>query len=276
MSEDEGKMPDQGLPSDDDGQDIGAMLDAGNEVVPHSLNQQILSAAREAIANESTADSVTTPLPTEVTQLQPRRSANHRWQTRNRWIAMAASVILAVTVVPLMLRSPDSSLDNSAELASQKMLQRSIAISLDSAADGLEVDESQSLTSFVRESMPSTNPSTDSSASTSSAPIARSSSPRLQTPEASPVVPAIRAQKRSAPADAAAGPATDLAADSDERSSADKSTGDSDFRKTPDSWVARIRQLQKDGRYDEAIEEYELFRGRYPNHEPELSAPRRP
>ena len=114
--------------------------------------------------------------------------------------------------------------------------------------------------------------------------MALSPAPEARSP--APMVQELQMQKRSVQVDRAAA-ADDFQgmADKDalndsepfpqeESVSADREgSTEAAFRNSPESWVAYIRQLQEDGSFDEAVAEYEVFRERYPDHEPEFSKP---
>jgi len=215
-----GEQPDE--PGRDD-QDLAALFNADKAAVPEFLNARILAAAHDAVAT----DKAEPPATTHETTPPPPVSRNG-WQHSGRWMAMAASVILVVAVAPLMLRSPESTLQTEAVDASTlKAVEQSVSVSADSAAPENEADEM---------------------ASPSGAATMREAAP-VATP-AAPMMPAIQAQKRSL-------------------------SRELSFRDTAQSWLAHIRQLQEDERYDDALTEYQLFRRRHPEYEPGFTLPLR-
>lgn len=271
MNEADGKTAGQGSEPDDDDQDLAALFNAEDKSPPELLSARILAAAHEAVS----ADNAGNDAPVKADEANSTVTRFQRWQTSGRWMAMAASVLLAVTIVPVLMRSPDSAMESDAiDSSRMKAVQESLSLSADSvppAAVEAELSEPQAGAQLQREAAPM---------SSSPTPVA--------TPSAS-MVPAIQARKRSALADGV-GSADDnqgdveeevlseseRAIDEDAPAMMEKTAADTDFRNTPQSWMEHIRQLQEDERYDDAVVEYEMFRRRYPMHEPDFSVPLRP
>ncbi len=267
MNEDDGKTAGQGPEPDGDDQDLAALFNTGDKSPPELLSARILAAAHEAVSADHANDDAQVKADeanATVTRLQ-------RWQTSGRWMAMAASVLLAVTLVPVLMRSPDSAMESDAiDSSRMKAVQESLSMSADSVAPAVEADlsEPQAGAQLQREAAPM---------STSPAPVA--------APSAS-MMPAIQARKRSVLADGVGQGGevqesveeevlseSERAIDEDAGSIERETAVDEGFRDTPQSWVERIRQLEADGRYEDAVVEYEMFRGRYPGFEPGFSGP---
>lgn len=246
-----GQTPDAGR----DDHDLAALFAADKNSPPAFLNKTILAAAHEAV----TADDNTAPEQASVFNDAPSPPTGRRWQTSGGWMAMAASVILAVTVVPLMLRAPDSSLNpGSADLPTMQAVEESMSLTSDSDTRAPENIDADAAPAMMPEAAPSTAPPT-------------------------PMLPAIQLQRRStfsdhaATEDEMAGAAltkeAGIAEDEGSANPADETAPDVSFRDTPQRWLAHIRQLLLDERYDDALAEYQSFRRLHPKHEPDFRVP---
>ncbi len=247
---------------DHDDQDLAALFEAEATAPPELLSARILAAAHEAVEHEpkTSADESITP-----------DKHIQRWKHAGRWMAMAASVLLAILVTPLLLRAPESVMEADAvDTSRMKAVQQSLDSNTAATVAPMDIQASDSRLQPQQEA----------------APMALSPTPEARSP--APMVQELQTQKRSVQVDRAAAAddfqgmaGEDALNDSEpfqeeESLSADREgSTETMFRNSPESWVTHIRQLQEDGNFDEAVAEYEVFRERYPDHEPDFTGPLR-
>lgn len=232
-----------------DDHDIAALFDAQPLSLPEELDATILAAAKKVITESpSTAESKFTIKPLS--------------KTTNRWFALAATVVVGVSVAPLLLKSPESSLNAPSVVSSvatssapaEVIAEKEIAgpaplIASDDNGD----DNGGAAGDLLLEERESLAVSDESVTADVTAKTIQSSTARIASPAASS--------------------ATSLAASSALMSESDRTlekTANYDYRNTPDAWVKEILRLESTGNNKQASVEYELFRDKHPDVEPEF------
>ncbi len=202
--------------ADSDDQDLTRLFDAQQDRVPEALDRFILAAAKDAVEEASTT-------------VQKRRGTAIK-----SWFAVAATLLLGITVTPLLLQAPESALDRTASTGSTLKA----------------VEESVSMTAEqpVRQMRDSESDTADSAA--------QNESPMSIT---SPVMPAIKAQSRT------------TVTRSGSLGKEKRVTGDEDYRRSAKNWLAHIRVLIKEEQPVKARTEYDLFRKTFPDYAPDFT-----
>lgn len=249
-----------------DDQDIAALFEAQSTEPPESLDKVVLAAAKDSVAEPSKQVSAPTAQPLG--------------QSKHRWFALAATIVVGVSVAPLLLKSPESSLDAPLISSSEKSLETAEDIadtsSFEQSADNggaagdrlLEKSESVSIT----------NESLATSARNSV--IQQSVELDLSTDEEISTAPQDALSSATSPdaLSSAAAPdalssTTALTGVVSTLTSLKKSSSDlqpSVYRSQAETWKNEILRLESIGDYKKASIEYDLFRIRFPDFEPDF------
>ncbi|ASJ75386.1 hypothetical protein [Granulosicoccus antarcticus] len=229
---------DKEVASSDD-RDLVELFDSQQESVPEALDKYILNAAQDAVSQTGTTDDRQTGVGIKG------------------WFAIAATLLLGVTITPLLLQSPESALKSTtsrvtatADAASES------AFEPESATQS----ESRYLASADREEIVS--PAAD-------APILESPDNQISADSAitheqagivaaSPMVSAIRAPSPTAKSERG-----ELV---ENRNVPDEPL----YRQSAKDWIKEISRLVDDKNPDKAQTEYDLFRKVYPEYEPDF------
>ncbi len=201
---------------DAEDQDLTRLFDAQQEQVPEALDKLILTAAKEAVAEPAVTG-------------QKRRGTAIK-----SWFAVAATLLLGITLTPLLLQAPESALDRTASTGSTlKAVESSVSMTAESSLHVPQNSESDAADSIARDE--------------ASRSISRSLLPAIQAPSGTAVMTsnALARQKRVIEAE--------------------------EYRRSPMSWVGQIRTLIKEKQLARARTEYELFRKSYPKFAPDFA-----
>lgn len=201
---------------DSDDQDLTRLFDAQRDQAPETLDRFILTAAKQAVAEPSNT-------------VQKRRGT-----TIKSWFAVAATLLLGITITPLLLQAPESALEHTTSSGSTLHA----------------VEESISMTAepSIREMQNSESDGADS--------VAQDEVPMSMT---SPVMPAIQTQSRKA-------------AISNSSVAQEKRFSEAEeYRRSAKNWLEQIRVLMKDGQPARARTEYDLFRKAFPDYAPDFT-----
>lgn len=190
-----------------------------------TLDARVLSAARQALSDSE----------------MPRAPG----RTRHRWFALAASVILGITVAPLLIQSPESELST----VENRGFEADTALSLTQTSPAADVDVSLT----HRPGPPAFSAPELNEQSSSSPGIDRRLVPAAQSA-------AGQTTSRTATVSFSKVPTVAVTGDTATGAAA------SDYRETPDDWMAHLRQLQKTGQTELFVMELRLFRQRFPDH----------
>ena len=282
-----------------DDQDIAALFDAQDVSVPEELDDIILAAANEIGTEQRNTDDSHLEIDSD-TRSKSSSVIKPLNKTAHRWFAIAASLVIGISVVPLLLRSPETSLTTPPAVAPIKSTTNSAAattVDLNGGAAGDSVlddsvlpeesTEAESVRSPRQSAQTLVQPETErfadntaalrSSAQThipttelqSTAPVtvemARSDIPGADSAAISDIAPTSLPKKATnslSPAQTAI-PFVDI----DTRLNSETER----YRRNPNDWVQEIQRLENTGKAKQASEEYTLFRIRYPNYLPEFS-----
>lgn len=203
---------DRATPDADD-QDLTRLFDAQEERVPQALDDLILTAAKEAVA----APAVTG---------QKRRS-----QVIRSGLAVAATLLLGITLTPLLLQSPESVLDRAVPTEPMlKVVERPVSISAESSLQVLQNSESDAANSIVQDETTTF--------------ISRSLLPPNQASNGTAMMTSSASARQQRVIDA------------------------EEYRRSPISWEEQIRTLMNENQLARARTEYHLFRKSYPYFSP--------
>ena len=201
---------------DADDQDLTRLFDARQDRVPEALDTLILAAAKEAVSE---------PV---ATLRKPRGTAI------KGWFAVAATLLLGITITPMLLQAPESALDRTASTGSSlKAVEESVSMTAEPAAHLMQDSESDVMDSAAREAAPMSL--------------------------ASPLMPAIQTQSRKA-------------AISSSSVAREKRVSEvEDYRRSAKNWLEHIHVLIDEGQSARAQTEYDLFRKAFPDYAPEFT-----
>ncbi len=206
---------DKTTPAADD-QDLTRLFDAQQDRVPEALDRFILTAAKDAVAEPSAT-------------VQKRRGT-----VIKSWFAVAATLLLGITITPLLLQAPESALDRTASTGSTlKAVEESVSMTAEPAARVMQHSETDVMDSAEREEAPMSM--------------------------TSPVMPAIQSQSRKA------------AISSSSVAQEKRVSEPEDYRRSPKNWLEQIRVLMKEGQPAMARTEYDLFRKAFPDYAPDFT-----
>ena len=198
---------------DADDQDLTRLFDARQDRVPEALDTLILAAAKEAVAE---------PV---ATVRKPRGTAI------KGWFAVAATLLLGITITPMLLQAPESALDRTG--SSLKAVEESVSMTAEPAARVMQDSESDVMDSAAREAAPMSL--------------------------ASPVMPAIQTQSRKA------------AISSSSVAQEKRVSEVEDYRRSAKNWLEHIHVLIDEGQSARAQTEYDLFRKAFPDYAPDFT-----
>jgi hypothetical protein len=231
-----------------DDRDIAALFDAQPVSVPDELDNAILSAATQAITESS-------PIPDES-----KPTIKPLSKTSNRWFALAATVVVGISVAPMLLKSPESSLDAPStapvEMAPVEIMAEPVSIIASDDNGGAAGD----LLPEVSESLPISHESVAAEVNVEAL-RARSESEAFSNEQ-------VMKTKQSRTAKTASTTASTALISDSER--ALKKNGNYDYRNTANAWVKEILRLESAGNVKEASAEYALFRDNHPDFNPEF------
>lgn len=197
-------------------QDLTRLFDAQQEAVPEALDTLILTAAKDAVAEPAVT-------------VQPRGGIPVRG-----WFAVAATLLLGFTLVPLLLQDPESSLDAPQSSGStREALKESVSMKTEPAVRVMLDSESDTMDSAVWE--------------------------ETSLLVNSPVTPAIQTPGRRS------------VTNSGTRMQGKRIIDDEDYRRSPKNWLAQIRVLIEDQQPTRARTEYDLFRKAFPDYAPDFT-----
>jgi len=220
-----------------DDQDIAALFDAQSAAAPDALDARLLEAAKQAVTAASA-----------VSESKPAIRPLSR--TSNRWFALAATVVVGISVAPLLLKSPESSLD--APMATAPLAEDNF--SKGGAAGDLLLEESDTLPVASTEAVPST---ADHAALQEAESEAAGEQAVMKTTQS------LSARSLSTNA-AALRPA-------DAQRVLNETGVDDNYRDDADAWIEEILRLKSVGNKLQVSVEYALFRAKHPDFKPEFT-----
>ncbi|MFK7855340.1 MAG: hypothetical protein AB8B79_14550 [Granulosicoccus sp.] len=234
-------------------QDIAALFEAQAIEPPESLDNAVLAAAKESVAESSGQ--------MRVPKAKPLDKTTHV-KTTHRWFALAATVVVGVSVAPLLLKSPESSLDAPLASVSEEPLESAEVLTdispLEQSADngGAAGDR------LLEESESVSNTSSSLATSTRN----RAIQERVELDAGSDDDIANASQAAPSSAAAPAGLVSTLT--SSKKAFSDLSPNE--YRAQPETWKNEIITLESTGDYKKASIEYALFRIQFPDFEPDF------
>ena len=201
---------------DADDKDLTRLFNTQQDRVPEALDSLILAAAKEAVAQPAVTD------------------RKRRGTVIKSWFAVAATLLLGISVTPLLLQAPESALDRTASTGSTlKAVEESVSMTAEPSVRQMRNSESNAADS-----------------------AAQNEAPMLIT---SPVMPAIQTQSRKAI----------ISSSSDAQEKRVSET--EDYRLSAKNWLEHIRVLIKEEQPAKARSEYDLFRKAFPDYAPDFA-----
>ena len=220
--------------------DIAALFDEQTVSVPDELDATILASAKQAVSE-------TLPAP------ESKPAIKLLSKTTNRWFALAATVVVGISVAPVLLKSPESSLD-APTTAPIELIAESAPLIVSDDNGGAAGD----LLLQANDSAPVVK---NSALITASNQTMR----KKAESEAYSDEEAIRITQSHKKTNASPAASTALFTDA-ERALLKSAT--KNYRNTTISWINEIMQLESKGKLKEAAAEYALFREKYPDVKP--------
>ncbi len=201
---------------DADDQDLTRLFDTQQDRVPEALDRFILAAAKDAVAKPSAT-------------VQKRRG-----KVIKGWFAIAATLLLGITITPMLLQAPESALEHTTSSGSTlQAVEESVSMTAEPNARMMQDSESDSADS-----------------------VAQDEAPMSMT---SPMMPAIQAQSRKA-------------AISSSSAAQEKRVSEvEDYRRSAKNWLEHIHVLIDEGQSARAQTEYDLFRKAFPDYAPDFT-----
>lgn len=256
---------DSGLEDDD----MASLFTAQNVNVPKDLKQSVLVQAERKLLMDTAIDSndaVTNDRPVHNSSLHANviaaeRTQQHRLHSRSRWLAVAATMLMAVAIAPLLINTPDSALDTDSV----------VGFDLDSAVPestaqpaALTNSAQTAVTTALTESEHMQNELADSeemrSTALSTAPMeALQTINTEQSMNSRTTLSNMKTTGQLASDEATGGAAGDSVNDSIRRYS--DFTG---YRQTANSWIKEIQRLVDHKEQARANAEYLLFKEQHP------------
>lgn len=243
-----------------DDHDIAALFNAQLVTAPDELDTAILAAAKQAVTDAPTPDTQADAMPA----IKPLSKAT------NRWFALAATVVIGISVTPLLLKSPETSLnapvtapveviaesaqliesDNTGGAAGDLLVnEESDSIALSDESVAVEAGEQSSLKKAAREM----------SRDTTMGATMEAEAEELDNAE-------VTITTRSRIASSAAPAVSTLSLNDTKRALLE--SGDNKHRDTAENWIKEILRLESIGDIRQASAEYILFRKNHPDFKP--------
>lgn len=251
--------------------DMASLFAAQNVDVPKDLKQSVFVQAEHKLMMDTaidTNDAVTNDRPVHsgglhANVIAAERTQQYRLHSRARWLAVAATMLMAVAVAPVLINTPDSALNTDSV----------VSFDLDSAAPestaqptALTSPAQTAATTSLTESDHMRNELAVSEETRSNAP---STAPMeaLQTINTEQLMNSratlsnMKTTRQRASDEATGGAAGDSVSDSVRRYS-----DFTDYRQTASLWIKEIQRLIDLKEHARAKTEYLLFKERHPEH----------
>ena len=241
-----------------DDEDIASVFAAQKVDVPDDLMNSVLEEAQRQLnldAEKGTDflaahdHSTHTNNVTGVTSKE-ERAKSHSLHSRSRWLAVAATMLVAIAVTPLLLNSPDSSLN-------------------DGGAGTYEVDSAASVATQEAEAAPDDSTSSPSATAVESSASAAAPSEVPMAAEQSIATDQIQDDRaaRSAPEALRQRRSDNVATSTADKTSSEfnESSGTIAYRQNADNWIEEIQRLINQNEARQAETEYRLFEKQHPD-----------
>jgi hypothetical protein len=238
------KKTERTTPEPDDA-DLTRLFAAQTDAPPATLDALILAAARDAVS-----DRARDPVSSTAANDPSQRAARGPRPAIMGWFAVAATVVLGLSLAPRLLQSPGSALGEQAPAQIQGS----------PPAQAFEPSSAQ-----VFSPSPSPQQAQNSQfAQRSALTGVQVSRPESAVPGESREAIIQDAQARNYLRKSEAGSQAGIS----NTYITDEAQVPEDYRKSPETWMKQIRTLVKDGHQAKAEEELDAFRQVHPDHEP--------